>query len=267
MAPVDETGRESRPFKPGVDRVWASEDAATKFGEFTETSLDKIIEAREATIRHMSTISQVPPYHLLGALVNLSADALSAARDGLDRKADVLKGVLTDSHRNLFRLCSKAQDDTEGWMDLFGTVMWRDTSARNFAATIDGLGKAAQMLGVPAAELWRRIPGVTAEDVAAWQASASRSDSMAAIDKVVQAALTGGQMTGNPTADQPFQVGSVGAPAIMPPAAPAGNAGTPPGAPGNETGNADANGNTKASNAPVSKEVKIPAHTRSMPTG
>jgi len=32
MSPVDEEGRESAPFRPGVDRVWAAEDAETKFG-------------------------------------------------------------------------------------------------------------------------------------------------------------------------------------------------------------------------------------------
>jgi hypothetical protein len=275
MAPVDESGRGTPKFRPGVDRVWVSEDNGTKFGEFSETDLSKIIDAREATIRHMSTISQVPPYHLLGALVNLSADALSAARDGLDRKSDVLRGILTDSHRNLFRLCSKAQDDTDGWMDLFGSIIWRDTSARNFAATIDGLGKAAQMLGVPAAELWRRIPGVTAEDVAMWQASVSRADAMAQIDKVVQAALTGNQMAAPPDEAQPFQIGSVGAPPVMPPpAAPPGapGAAAPPGSPGNQTGDVDANGNTKASNAPPSGPadsgttlVHVPAHTRAQP--
>lgn len=272
MAPVDEQGRKNMPFKPGVDRMFVAENSDTKFGEFAETDLGAIINAREATIRHMSTISQVPPYHLLGALVNLSADALSAARDGLDRKSDTLRSILTDSHRNLFRLCSKAQGDTDGWMDLFGTIQWRDTSARNFAATIDGLGKAAQMLGVPAHELWRRIPGVTAEDVAAWQASASRATAMEQIDKVVQAALTGGQMTAPTTPDDPNQIGSFGAPAIMPPPAvpPAGGA-APSGSPGNQTGDVDANGNTKAANAPPTAPpsgttlVHVPAHTRAQP--
>lgn len=274
MAPVDEAGRKNMPFKPGVDRLWVAEDNGTKFGEFTETDLSKIIDAREATIRHMSTISQVPPYHLLGALVNLSADALSAARDGLDRKSDVLKGILTDSHRNLFRLMSKAQGDTAGWMDLFAVVQWRDTSARNFAATIDGLGKAAQMLGVPAHELWRRIPGVTAEDVAMWQASASRADAMAQIDKVVQAAITGGQMTAPTTPDMPDQIGSFGAPPVMPPPAPPAGAApaAPLGAPGNTTGDTDANGNAKSASAPPtdtgpsgSHLVQVPAHVRAMP--
>jgi len=187
MAPVDEEGREQAPFRPGIDRVWAAEDAGTKFGEFGETALAPYSAVREDGIRHMSTISQVPPYHLLGQIANLSAEALAAARDGLDRKIEELQALLTDPWRNVFRLTSLAQGDKEGWNDLFGTVLWRDTSARAFGATIDGLTKAAQMLGVPEQELWARIPGVTADDVAAWRLAKQREEARALVQQAVAA--------------------------------------------------------------------------------
>jgi hypothetical protein len=187
MAPVDEEGREQAPFRPGVDRVWASEDGTTKFGEFGETALAPYSQVREDGIKHMSTISQVPPYHLLGQVANMSAEALAAARDGLDRKIEELQAGLTDPWRNVFRLTALARGDKEGWNDIFGTVVWRDTSARAFGATIDGLTKAAQMLGVPAEELWSRIPGATADDVAAWQLAAQREKAQALVQQAVQA--------------------------------------------------------------------------------
>jgi len=227
MAPVDEKGREARPFDPGVDRVWSAQDNETKFGEFDVTPLAPYLDVREASIRHMSSIAQVPPYHLLGAMVNLSAEALAAARDGLDRKIEELQSTLTDSHRNVFRLTGKAMDDIKAWEDLTGAVIWRDTSARAFAATIDGLGKAAQMLGVPVTELWRRIPGATADDVNAWIEAAEKKDAMDELDRIYQAALTGGAMGANPTADQPYQLGKPPAP-VPPGGAPAQK---PPGRP------------------------------------
>jgi hypothetical protein len=186
---VDEDGRDAQPWKPGIDRIFASDDPATKFGEFSETQLSPYIDAREAGIRHMSTISQVPPYHLLGQIANMSAEALAAARDGLDRKIEEIQAMLTDPWRNYFRLSAKAAGDSAGWNDLTGTVVWRDTSARSFAATIDALGKAAQMLGVPPEELWRRIPGVTADDVAAWQAARAQAEAQATADQAAKAAL------------------------------------------------------------------------------
>jgi hypothetical protein len=189
MAPVDESGRESAPWRPGVDRVWAAEDAATKFGEFGETALAPYSSVREDGIRHMSTISQVPPYHLLGQIANLSAEALAAARDGLDRKVEELQALLTDPWRNTFRLTALASGDKAGWNDLFGTILWRDTSARAFGATIDGLTKAAQMLGVPEEELWARIPGVTADDVAAWRLAKQREEAQALVQQAIAGAV------------------------------------------------------------------------------
>jgi hypothetical protein len=189
MAPSDESGRPRPPFQPGVDRVWAAEDATTKFGEFNETHLQPYIDSREAGIRHMSTISQVPPYHLLGQIANLSAEALAAARDGLDRKIEELQSILTDPWRNVFRLNALASGDKKGWNDLNGEVVWRDTSARAFSATIDGLGKAAQMLGIPVEELWRLIPGATADDVNRWVQAKQEYQAKDIVKDAVAAAL------------------------------------------------------------------------------
>ena len=189
MAPADPDGRESAPFRPGVDRVWAAEDPGTKFGEFSEAQLDQYLNDREAGIRHMSTITQVPPYHLLGQIANLSAEALAAARDGLDRKITELQSNLTDPWRNVFRLTALASNDKSGWDDTNGQVVWRDTSARAFAATMDGLGKAATMLGVPEEELWRRIPGATADDVNSWMRAKEQEEAEAAANAAVEEAM------------------------------------------------------------------------------
>jgi hypothetical protein len=194
MAPtIDEAGRERTPFRPGVDRVWAAEDATTKFGEFSEAQLQPYIDVRQSAIQHMATITQVPPYSLLGQIANLSAEALAAARDGLDRKVEEQQALLTDPWRNVFRLTSLASGNKAGWNDINGEVVWRDTSARAFAATIDGLGKAATMLDVPVEELWRRIPGVTADDVNTWMLAKQQEDAQELADQAVQAAALGAQ--------------------------------------------------------------------------
>jgi hypothetical protein len=211
MSPVDEDGREQAPFRPGVDRVWASDDPTTKFGEFGETALQPYSLVREDGIRHMSTVAQIPPYHLLGQVANMSAEALAAARDGLDRKIQELQAGMTDPWRNVFRLTSLASGNKDGWGDLFGTVVWRDTSARAFGATIDGLTKIAQMLGVPAEELWARIPGATADDVASWQLAAQRERAQAMLQQILQQQVAAPGMP-------PVVPGAP--PAVIPPSAP-----------------------------------------------
>jgi hypothetical protein len=193
MVPADEDGREQAPFRAGVDRLWVAESTDTKFGEFSPTPLADYIADREAAIRHMATISQVPPYHLLGLVANLSAEALAAARDGLDRKIEELQGVLSDPWKQTIRLACLAKGDQKNWADMNGEVIWRDTSARAFAATVDALGKLSQMLGVPATELWNKIPGVSAEEVSRWQAAVEKPGVLEELDQMLASQLTKNQ--------------------------------------------------------------------------
>jgi Phage portal protein, SPP1 Gp6-like len=211
MVPDDEDGRPREPFRSGVDRLWVAEDDTTKFGEFGQTDLAPILDSREASIRHMSTVSQVPPYHLLGQIANLSAEALAAARDGLDRAVGELESILSEPHKQTFRLAGLAAGNKAAWEDRTSTVVWRDTSARAFAATADALGKVAQMLGVPATELWSRIPGVSAEEVARWKEVAESQGALAELNRMLEAQMThGAQTAGPPTQAEPFQAPALG---------------------------------------------------------
>jgi hypothetical protein len=83
---------------------------------------------------------------------------------------------LGESHEQMLGLVGQYMDVT---VADDSEVVWRDTSARTFAATIDGLGKLATMLGVPEQELWERIPGVTQQDVQRWKAEAKGQDTFA----------------------------------------------------------------------------------------
>ncbi|WP_245738357.1 phage portal protein [Streptomyces sparsogenes] len=184
--PVDESGNPMEPFKSRVDGLFVAEDADTKFGEFDATDLTGYLKSREASIRHAATISQVPPYHLLGEMVNLSAEALAAARDGLDGKTDERESLCGESHEQLLRLVGLASNDLGAWEDTAAQVVWRDTSARSLAQTVDALGKLVTMLGVPPQELWERVPGVTQTDVERWKTAASEGDAMNRLNGIIE---------------------------------------------------------------------------------
>lgn len=176
---------EAQMMKAGASQLWTFDDDAAgaegvKVGEFGQTDLSGYIESREASLRHAATLSQTPVHELIGELVNLSAEALAAAESGHDRKVDERKTLLGESHEQTFRLVGQLVDEP---IPEDAEVIWRDTSARTFAATVDGLGKLATMLGVPAPELWTRIPGVTQQDVERWKAAAATDD---AFDKLTQ---------------------------------------------------------------------------------
>lgn len=184
--PLDDDGNPIEPFKSRVDGLFVAEDPDTKFGEFGQSDLKGYLDSRESTIRHIATLSQVPPYHLLGQMVNLSAEALAAARDGLDRKTDERESLCGEGHEQTLRLAGLAAGDRTAWDDMAAQVVWRDTSARSLAQTVDALGKLVTMLGVPPQELWEKIPGVTQTDVERWKQTADQGDSMGRLNGIIE---------------------------------------------------------------------------------
>lgn len=206
MVATDQDGNPKAPFQAAVDRLWVAEDADTRFGEFSATELGGYLESADATIKHIATVSQTPPHHLLGALVNLSAEALVAARDGLNSKIAEHKSLFGEEHEQTLRLAAHAAGDDAGWEDTSAQVVWRDTEARSLAQTVDALGKLVQMLGVPPEVLWERIPNVTQQDVERWKAAAEKGDALSQltqrIDKQIAEAPAGGSVNGQPPPPQ-----------------------------------------------------------------
>jgi len=185
---------EAEKFKATASSIWAFENEGgggdgLSVGEFGQTNLDGYIKSRESSLKHAATLSQTPVHELLGDLVNLSAEALAAAESGHDRKVGERKTLLGESHEQTLRLTGQLmkQDVPQD-----AEVIWRDVSARTFAATVDGLGKLATMLNVPYPELWQLIPGVTQQDVERWKAAAQTGDSFAQLTALLD-------RQGNPT--------------------------------------------------------------------
>lgn len=192
-------------LRTGSSQLWTFDDAPDDIalGEFSQTELSGYINSRGETAKFIATLSQTPVHELVGELINLSAEALAAAEAGRDRKLEERKTGEGESHEQLAQCIGdyigvEVPDDFE--------VVWRDTSARAFAAVIDGLGKTAQMLQVPPQELWDRIPGATRQDVQRWRTAAKEGDTLgqltAMLDK--QAAAT------NPATAQPGETVSPG---------------------------------------------------------
>lgn len=157
-------------------------EGGIKVGEFGQTTLDGYIASREASLTHAATLSQTPVHELVGKLVNLSAEALAAAEQGHERKVNERQTGFGESHEQMLWLAGKYQNEA---VELDAEVVWRDTSARSFAAIVDGLGKLAQMLNVPAEELWLKIPGVTQQDVVRWKAAAATGDSFSKLAELL----------------------------------------------------------------------------------
>lgn len=174
-----------------ASQMWTfdADPADMALGEFSQTDLSGYLNSRQETLRYAATLSQTPVHELIGELVNLSAEALAAAEAGRDRKVELRKTGMGESHEQLAGVMGDLMgidvpDDLE--------VAWRDTSARAFGAIVDGLGKLAQMLQIPPQMLWDRIPGVTRGDVERWKAAAEQGDALGQLTSLFDKQSTGG---------------------------------------------------------------------------
>lgn len=153
-----------------------AEDPDTKFGTLDETPLQGFIESWRADVEALAAVSQTPAHQLTGQLVNLSAEALAAARAALTQKVYERQQSFGKSHAQALRLAALLQDDEQHATDVLGRVTWQDMEIRSMSQAVDALGKAAQMLEVPKVALWTRIPGVEKSDVDEWKRMAAEDD-------------------------------------------------------------------------------------------
>lgn len=156
------------PMNVSARRFLFAEDHETRFSSLDETPLGGFIEAIEQAFQQIAALSQTPPHHLLGQIANLSAEALDAAENALMRRVKRLQAQFGESWERVFRLAAELEG-TDGAEDFAGEVVWRDIDDRGLAKAADGLGKLAEMLGIPKRGLWDRVPGVTAIELGRWE--------------------------------------------------------------------------------------------------
>lgn len=177
--PDTEEQANRKKLKLRQDDILVAEDPDTKFGTLDETPLDGFIDAWRSDIEALAAVSQTPTHALTGQLVNLSAEALAAARAGLTQKVAERQKSFGASHVQVLRLAAGLEGDAAHADDPMARVTWQDMEIRSMSQAVDALGKAAQMLGVPLPALWQRIPGVEKADVDEWKQMAEQDDAIA----------------------------------------------------------------------------------------
>ncbi len=61
----DEKGKEIAPFKPGIDRLWASASEEAKFGQFDATQLKQYLDVQDSLRAEIARVSGVPLHFLM----------------------------------------------------------------------------------------------------------------------------------------------------------------------------------------------------------
>lgn len=183
---------EEQSRKAAASYLWQFDDGPDdiKVGEFEQTELSGYIESREASLRHVATISQTPVHELLGSIANLSADALVAARDSHERALEEWRTLFGESHEQTLELAGQlAGINVDGW------VRWRDVGGRSLAQTADALGKFVQMLGIPAEAMWERAAdamGASQDEVKAWRDLAREGSDITQLATLLDRQMSGG---------------------------------------------------------------------------
>lgn len=176
---------EQAALKMGASRLMTFEDdpEQIKVGEFGQTELRGYIESREASIRHLATVSQTPVHELLGQMINLSAEALEAARASHHAAGEENRTTMGESHELTLNLAAEMHGGTP---NPEAAVVWRDTRIRSLREAAEGLGALAEKLGVPPRGLWHLIPNVPRHVLKRWEEMAERPSDIEEMTKLFE---------------------------------------------------------------------------------
>lgn len=178
---------EATRLKLKVEDLLVADDPDTKFGSLPATPLDGFIAAAKTDIQTLAAVSQTPTHELTGDMINLSAEALAAARASLEAKVGERQHSFGESHEQHLRLSAHVMGDEAAARDRSAQVRWADTSTRSLAQAADALGKLAQMLGVPVEMLWEKIPNWTQQDVERAKSLAAEGDAITQLATILDA--------------------------------------------------------------------------------
>lgn len=175
---TNEDGSAKMPFTPSMVELWVSENPQTSWHEFSATDLAPYIAAVESDIQHIAAETKTPPQYLLGAMVNISGDALKAAESGLVSKVRRRARHFGESVEEVFRLAFLAAGQKDKAKVIDAEVIWRNPEFRTEGELVDALVKM-KTLGVPDEALQERW-GASPQEIARWR-SMRAADSLNAM--------------------------------------------------------------------------------------
>lgn len=164
------TGQYKKPtYRAGPGDMVYSEDEKTRFGQFEAADLTNLTNAIGTAVQHIAAISATPPHYLDTSADRLSGESIKSAESGLIAKVRRKCTAWGAGWEEVMRLAGAvAEIPSLAEADQMETI-WRDPETRTEAEHIDALGKKAQLLNVPAPQLWEEA-GYTPEQIARFPA-------------------------------------------------------------------------------------------------
>jgi len=160
-----------------------------RFGSFQAASLDQVVQALDAHIKHFSALVQVPPHYLLGAIINMSAEGIAAAESGYWRNINDRQYAIGEGYELALRTAADLLG-LEAADDLDSEVNWADMSTRSLNQVADAIVKL-HTVDAPLEMLFALVPS--------W----SKADALEAADEVRRRRLAIPVPTPEPTPTDP----------------------------------------------------------------
>ena len=151
MPVLDDQGRKvgERPIeldKLTSERILWIPGQNASVAQWAAANLDVFRGVIETGVEHVAAQTRTPPHYLIGRMVNMAAEALTAAETGLVAKTGERIVYFSPSAREVFRLVALAQgDDNKAKAVRDGLVVWADTQFRALAQKVDALVKLRTM--------------------------------------------------------------------------------------------------------------------------
>lgn len=140
---TDEDDQPIDPFGESPNRVWQSEDPATKFGEFGIPPLTSFTEATAILLRAVAAVTALPPATVgLTSDTPASAEALRASEAGLVTRCRSKQAVLGQGWAQVARLTALVATNVDpGDVE----VSWADAESRSEIVAADRAAKLSAL--------------------------------------------------------------------------------------------------------------------------
>jgi hypothetical protein len=162
--PTDpETEQPVETFKAAIERLWISEDAETKFGEFGQVDLAGYIAAIELVVQHVASQSRTPPhyFYLKGNLP--SGESIKSAETGLVAKSREKMLFYGEDLEEVMRLALRVESEDGRAAAEMAETIWDDPEYRTEGEHVDAMTKL-KALGLPDEFIWEKL-GLTQAEI------------------------------------------------------------------------------------------------------
>lgn len=124
-------------FMAAADRLWAAKAKDAKFGQFQAHDGGGTIAMISMLVQHMAAQTNTPPHYLLGAMVNISGDALRAAEAGLYSRVRAKHLTFGEAWETAIRIACGWMGDKVRMNDEAASTMWANPEVRSEGEMVD----------------------------------------------------------------------------------------------------------------------------------